>query len=425
MSAFQQKTRSLGVRAGILAGASAAVLAVFGIGAGSAMAAPTCPGGTIAGQGSSLQKIAQQSVWNSKYNTACGAGSVTTYNPSGSGAGLKAMGYQGGSIDTTGTQYGGTDEAPEKTQIEAAEALAGGNAVIVPVSQTAIAVVVHPPSGCSFKSETGISWAELNKIFGGTAFTNWNQLGNVTGTCTHAITRVVRKDGSGTTYQFKNYLATLEETTGIKAETLPCETAGASTWAGLRKNNGKTKAEGNPNLNWPECGTHSTVVAVEGGGVVAETVAAATGEGDIGYAALPDAKGHSAAFAMLQNGKTGAVARYATPENASTKTARCENQRYTIPSTASTGVNVDWSASFGATPNITTSEYPLCTLTFDLGFEKAHTAGYTEAQAKEVADYIKYEVAKEEGQKDLVGNYYSVLPANVQEAAITAANKLG
>src|ERR1700761_9353753 len=311
MSAFNQKTRSLGIRAGILAGASAAVLAVFGMGAGSAVAAPTCPGGTIAGQGSTLQKIAQ-GVWTGKYNSDCGAGTSVSYTGTGSGAGLKAMGYQGGSIETATTQYAGTDEAPEKSQIEVAEKLAKGNTVIAPVTQTAIAVVIHPPTGCSFESETGITWAQLNKVFGGTTITNWNQLGMTGGeSCNHAITRVVRKDGSGTTYQFKNYLATLEETTGIKAETLPCETAGSKTWAGLRKNNGKTKAEGNPNLNWPECGTHSTVVAVEGGGGVAKTVA--ENVGDIGYAALPDAKGKSASVAELQNGKTGSLPRFAAP----------------------------------------------------------------------------------------------------------------
>ena len=65
------------------------------------------------------------------------------------------------------------------------------------------------------------------------------------------------------------------------------------------------------------------------------------------------------------------------------------------------------------------------TLTFDLGFHNAHTAGYTAAQAAEVADYIKYEVSPTEGQHDLIGTWYSALPSNVQEAATTAASKLG
>jgi len=139
MSAFQQKTRSLGIRAGILAGASAAVLAVFGIGAGSAMAAPTCPGGTIAGQGSTLQKTAQVGTWNPKYNTACGAGSVA-YTGTGSGAGLKALGFTGTEIEHA-WQFIGTDEAPTKLQIEASNKLSKTSAVVIPVTQTAIAVV--------------------------------------------------------------------------------------------------------------------------------------------------------------------------------------------------------------------------------------------------------------------------------------------
>jgi ABC-type phosphate transport system substrate-binding protein len=429
MSAFEQKTRSLDIRAGILAGASAAALAVFGLGAGSAMATPTCVTGTIAGQGSSLQKIAQQNVWNKKYNEACGAGHIAVYNPSGSGAGLKAMGYLGGSIAFEESQYGGTDEAPEKPQIEVSDGLSKTNAVIVPVSQTAIAAVIHPPANCQFEEETGITWKDLNKVFGGKTITSWSQFENieatVSGACNSPITRVVREDGSGTTYQFKNYLSTLEKPVaegGEAAETPPCAPiTGGTTWASLRKNNGKTKAEGNPNLNWPECSGGSSVVRASGGGGVAGKVASTAGT--IGYAALPDAKAASDTLALLQNGKTGALPRFSAPDNTTSKTARCTNSRYTIPSNASTGLDVDWSNSFGAVPAIGGEEYPLCTLTFDLGFHEATKAKYTAAQAALAAAYIKYEVA--EGQTDLVGNWYSALPSNVQTAATTAASKLG
>src|ERR1700740_2259807 len=63
MSAFKQKARMLAVRAGLLAGASAAVLAISGVGASSAFAAAECPNNAvqnIEGKGSSLQKEAQK-----------------------------------------------------------------------------------------------------------------------------------------------------------------------------------------------------------------------------------------------------------------------------------------------------------------------------------------------------------------------------
>jgi phosphate transport system substrate-binding protein len=424
MSAFQQKTRSLGVRAGILAGASAAVLAVFGMGAGSAMAAPTCPGGTLAGQGSTLQKNAQVNTWTSKYNADCGAGTTVTYTGTGSGAGLKALGFEGGEIETA-WQYAGSDEAPTAGQISTSNGLSGTEAVIVPVTQTAIAVVIHPPAGCQFKSGKGISWTDLNKVFGGKTITSWNQFENIeatiTGACNSPITRVVREDASGTTYQFKNYLSTLETTES--AEAPPCAPLpGDTTWASLRANNGGAIGT-NPNLNWPECSGGSSVVRASGGGGVASKVASTAGT--IGYAALPDAKGNGASVAELQNAKTSGVARFAAPDNTTTNTARCESARYTLPSGTAGGTDVDWSETFGAQPTIGGTEYPLCTLTFDLGFHHAVSAHYSAAQAAEVAAYIKYEVSPTEGQTDLKGTWYSALPSNVQEAATTAASKLG
>jgi ABC-type phosphate transport system substrate-binding protein len=423
MSAFKQKLARVGATAGVLVASTAAIMAVGGVSASSAMAASCVSGAQIKGQGSTLQKNAQLNTWNPKYNTDCGAGSVE-YTGTGSGAGLAAFAFTGQtSLETNKWQYIGSDEAPEASQITASNKVSGTEAVIVPVTQTAIAVVIHPPAGCQFEEGEGITWAELNKVFGGTGIKNWDEFEDVEGTCNAAIKRVVRSDASGTTYQFKNYLSTLETTSTIKASSLPCEVVGTKTWAGLRKNNGKTKVEGNPNLNWPECSGGTEVLTAEGGGGVAEKVVATADT--IGYAALPDAKAKGATVVDLQNGKTGSLARFAAPDNKTTDTARCENSRYTLPSGASGGIGVDWSATFGAQPEIGGTEFPLCTLTFDIGFTKGATAGLTAAQAAEAADYIKYEVSPTEGQTDLKGTWYSALPSNVQTVATTAASKLG
>src|SRR5262249_51630816 len=161
-----------------------------------------------------------------------------------------ALGYQGGSIETA-WQYAGTDEAPEASQITASDTLSKTHAVVVPITQTAIAVVVHPPVGCQFEEEAGITWGELNEVFGGNGISKWSDFENTEGSCESAITRVVRKETSGTTYQFKNYLATLEKSVangGEGAEAPPCAPiAGDTTWASLRKNNGGATKTTNPN----------------------------------------------------------------------------------------------------------------------------------------------------------------------------------
>jgi ABC-type phosphate transport system substrate-binding protein len=434
MSAFQQSMRKLGVRAGLLAGASAAVLAIGGVSAGSAMAAPTCPNNSVInGRGSSLQKIAQTEVWTVKYDAACANAPKVSYESTSSGSGLEAMGFKGGVVNTA-FQYIGTDDGPNATQIASAEGAVSHNTkpVIVPVSQTAISVVVHPPAGCTFKAGTGITYAELNKVFGGNGITNWNQFSNVTGTCNEAVKRVVRSDGSGTSYQFKNYLSTLETNATIKAEGLPCTTEGHTKWGEMLE----VGAENKPNITWPQCAGGTTVTAVSGGGGVAETVASTSGA--IGYAALPDAKAKTAEVARLQNGTISGIATYAEPGNSSTSTARCVNARYTVPAegrTTGTGVAVDWSTVFGAQPAIGGSEYPLCTLTYDAGWKSYEGAGFTKAQGEAVFDYINnYVVAAASGQEDLktAKKWYSTLPTtggagsatDVQSAAEWAASKI-
>src|SRR5262249_53408753 len=154
--------------------------------------------------------------------------------------------------------------------------------------------------------------------------------------------------GSGTTFQFKNYLGTLEETEG--AEAVPCTVDGTTKWKGLREVGTGSK----PNIDWPQCAGSTTVTTAIGGGPVAETVKNTSGA--IGYAALPDAKAKGAEVALLQNGVEFGEPIYAEAGNEGSKTARCVNARYTVPAqgvgTTGTGVAVDWSEVFGAQPTI-------------------------------------------------------------------------
>jgi ABC-type phosphate transport system substrate-binding protein len=452
MSAFKQKAGKLGVRAGILAGASAAILAISGLGASSALATPSCITGvqTLKGQGSTLQREAQEK-WIAAYKVICNPATKTTfsYTGTGSGAALKAFGYSNLAFETEWA-YVGTDEAPTVAQIANSKGKANGSKpVIIPVAQTAIAVVANMPAGCALAAGKGLTYADLNKLFAGT-IKKWSQISTVNSVSacvaaeTGEITRVVRKDSSGTTYQFKNYLSNLETTqSGVPAGKIRTSaegvtpvtcTAGSKTWASIRANEGTPEA-GAPNTLWPEndcngAGVLTTVSKVEGGGGVANAVA--TTPNTIGYAALPDAKAKSAPILMLQDGKSGKAETptYGSPvaKNAKgeeTKEANCAEHTYVLPSGTAAGVEVNWSETFGAVPTIGSPFYPLCTLTFDLGFEGYVNAKFPAGTGADVKDYIlKYVLEETEGQKVLGENYYQKLPTNVLGAAVTAAGKL-
>lgn len=456
-------------RAGALVAAMAAVLAIGGIGASSALAAPTCveDGTTITGRGSSLQKVAQQNIWAPAYNTACSATpNSVMYESTGSGPGLSAWGFT--ALNGISPEFGfiGTDDAPNlgnivtalaqapanstlteaeiETKIVMHERLAGTNALVIPVAQTAIAVPIHLPEGCSFVSGKGITSTDLTEIFGGT-YTSWSEVANLKGgeACEKHITRVVRAEGSGTTYQFKNYLAS------IVADGQGHNPHCGPTWAELRPIE-PGNAEEKPNTSWPEgqteseakgeeCGRGTPVTRAAGGGAVVETVNSM--EGAVGYASLSDVVNKGGTAAPIQNGVIEGEPTYAEPSLAG-NVANCEATEYSVPETAQVaatgqpGTNVDWSTVFGADPTIaerSETAYPLCTLTYDLAWDNYSGAGFPTnptTVTNTVKDYISEYILTAEGQTAINGTGYSELPVgtgagtNVLEAARFAAGMI-
>jgi ABC-type phosphate transport system substrate-binding protein len=410
MLRFSRKKRT-GARAAILAGATAGVLAVGGIGAGSASAALQCTGNNITGAGASLQKIAQQNVWSPTFGESICPGKVVTYNSVGSGAGLKEWNADGlsGKINTA-LAFISTDDAPTATQIEnITKVTTGSSLVVTPVTQTSISVVANPPAECTISQ---IKNVELEKVFKGVYLT-WSQISTASGEgCNSPITRVVRKDGSGTTYQYKNYLS--KENTGL----LPCIN---KTWVELEPiTNGTT---GEPNTLWPESCKAKTLSALvkpgaNGGGEVVNTVKATAGS--IGYAGLPDAKNNGAPVILevQNNGQGLEEATYASPE-AFGALANCEKALYEVPVNArnqvgSTGLNVDWSQVFGGKPNIGGSTYPICTLTYMLTFKNYKGAGFAFKNEVTARDYLAEFIVQKAGQEAIEGSekYYAPLPQN-------------
>jgi ABC-type phosphate transport system substrate-binding protein len=449
MSAFKQKLARLGATVGVLAATTTAIMAVGGVTASSAFAECNPKGTAIAGKGSTLQRVAQEN-WISGFAAECTEGPTVTYTGTGSGDALTAFRYNGAGAINTEFSFVGTDDAPTAAQITNAQnATTGAKSLTIPVSETAIAVIYNPPSGCTptFGKNNGITWAQLNEAFGGEKIKKWSGFTKAFptgGTCENEFTRVVRSDGSGTTFQFKNYLAT-ESTVGM-----PCKLTGweepaekevkeTTLWANMRAV-GKTVGEG-PNTVWPqkstcpgEPATLTSVVAKKGGGEVVKYVS--ENPGTIGYASLPDVKsanniGGAAKVAWLQNNGPETVT-YATPEEAATEESNCGPRQYEVPlggREGESGESVDWSKVFGAKPAVGKALYPLCTLTYDLSWTSYEKAGYgasSESKKNAVKSYLGYVL----GTGQSVKKWYQPLPTgeakfNVLGAAKLALSKVG
>ena len=372
-----------------------------------------CTGANITGAGSSLQRIAQTEVWKPGFEgSTCNSGThpTITYSSTGSAAGMSAWNFDGakGSIDT-GFSFIGTDDAPSAAQIANIKSKAGGaQLAVIPVAQTSVAILANPPAGCEVEAITN---SNLAGVFEG-RISKWSQLEGAEGTCDSPITRVVRKDGSGTTYQLKNYLFQLYK------KGLPCTTGGTEgklSWQEMES----IGSGAHPNVDWPESCSEKALSAVlrpagNGGGEEVSKVNSTAGS--IGYAALPDAKagisGATTILALQNNGqKKGGEANFANA--ASGSTANCGGIAYG-GFKLGTNRDVDWSGVFGAKPAVGGKSYPLCTLTYALAFHGYGAAGFSEAQEITARDYLNGYVVRPAGQEAIASHFYSPLPTSAE-----------
>lgn len=403
MFSFKRKPRGTALRAALLAGAAIAAFGAGGVSPGAASAA-NCEGANeITLAGSTLQKVAQTNIWGPAF---CSGGGALKYEGIGSQEGLKRWGANGGAFAST-TTIPLTDDAPNPTQIEEIKTAAGGGSqglIVIPVAQAAIAVIEHPPTGCTVPK---ITTAELESVFGG-SLTDWSEFSQKSGgACTGSITRVVRNDGSGTTYVFKHFLDEINSTGPVACT--------GKTWAEL--------GEASPNTEWPEgVGCGGTAFKETGGGALATYVNA--NESTIGYVSLSDAAGKaSIRIAEIQN-NTG-TASYGFPSTTTPNEVRLEgraksncdlnNKIYNLPKTFggtqitewknAAADNVDWSHVFGTSTMVrellesqsvaeeeAKKAYPICGLTYALGLTKYETPGFTLAHFETARELLKYEV---------------------------------
>jgi phosphate transport system substrate-binding protein len=159
-----------------------------------------CGSGTLTGQGSSAQNTAL-TQFVKDYQLACGSGSTINYTPNGSGPGVTAF---------TGKQadWAGSDYPLSSAQQPAADARcgAGNKAISVGTVPGAIAVMYNVPGADTLN----LSAATLGKIFDG-KITNWSDPAITTDNGGKALAGLPiqafhRGDGSGTSFNFSNYL---------------------------------------------------------------------------------------------------------------------------------------------------------------------------------------------------------------------------
>jgi hypothetical protein len=434
---------------------------------------PHCSGKAIAGQGSTLQARAQQSVWDTGFNTSANGAACNgtqgskakpsiTYTPTGSGAGLESWGVNKKTANYSASNaFIATDEPPneqQKAEIESRAQKPVKEALLtIPVLQDAVALVVHLPKGCKATSTKApgrlvLQNKALNNLWLGKLAT-WGALmkeEEVEGpgggdkitpaSCLEKhIKHVVRLDQSGTTHQLKKYLGLIGGEK-VPVENDKKEAVGSKSWGEV--------AEASENQSWP---TADAVIRPAAAGGAEEAAKVAAEESSIGYVNLADARANTkfappeggaekeSFWVELQNSGTKTetesdkLQTYADPatngEAAASADANCYKEAYTD------GVGDKFPPkSVKDTWNNVTSEtkqknYPLCGITYDLALDSYYsfTLAPTEGQiVRTVSDYFGYMLNAEAagGQVAIEGHDYEALPGNVQKIAAAGVKEI-
>jgi len=422
---------------------AAGLAALVAPGAASASLGEQCSGSNTKGAGSSLQEVAE-GVWTAKFNStkdkslfACNGkhGSkgtpLVSYESIGSGNGYKKWHEK--------TQYGvygfvGTDNtvnAAEKAAVEA-QGL-GGKVMTIPVAQSAVAIDMHLPAGCTEATSTvaagrlALNDIQLEGIYRGT-ITKWSQLlgaenaGNAL-TCAEesqkeaAIIPVARLDKSGTTHIFKKFLG--EVFVGKFEDEEPA----SKTWYEVSEG-------GEINLQWPKA-AHVVKAKTETNlGVLKEVEETA---GSVGYTNLADARNNAKFVPPAGGAKTamfwaelessqkvskGKVTRtFKDPSSngdvAAKASSNCKSTEYSNGTAVfpPPKLTEPWNE---VTTKLSSKTYALCGLTYDLALTNYETyPGGTNEEATTTANFLNYVLDPKGGQGDIKNNDYLGLPAEL------------
>lgn len=400
------------------------------------------------------------------------------------------------------TRFAASDAPLTPAEKSNAETAGGTNPGVlhqIPVAVAAVTVIVHFPEGCSLENPeqaggngdtttggpndpggadgTGdklsedtvrvhISAAELEKIWDGETVT-WGDVltsgakvhisGTDTSTLNNGVAcenvpvrRIVRFDGSGTTYNFKAYLSLLPGAPSGLWTTAPV-VGDNNNWP-ITLNGEKKQPEVVNGSGVCEDASHICTPTTGKGGPLAKAVAAT--DGSISYVDLATARKEK--FSE-EKGKVNSIywiplqtinpekpegervgTNYVEPTsvptahivgNGAALGANCTNADYRgLPTTPASDPTLgDWSNAI-ATGSTDTATYPACAITYDLAFDDdAPVYGNTpqeQERARTVKDYLTA-VESPVGQSLVSGADYGVLPLSIQSIARKGVEAIG
>jgi len=367
-----------------------------------------------------------------------------TYTSTSSGQALAEFGIPGGVLKkrlAVLDAFVGTDDPPTKAQLTEAEKASGSRAVVMPVVSAPIAVIVHLPAECLLKGTVGVTNENLSLAFAqeGITFETFLGAANVENkdvakkACQVEPMVDVRSDESGTSYAFKQYLCQVK----------------MAVWGAA----GCESGEGfvSDNTKWPkEVASPETPLRKHKAGVTAnegskgEVEAVEEEAGSIGYVNLANAaavskfllsKEDAELFWVNIEGLEEGVKEFFDPllttEPTEPAEADCSTGFKLTAALKLEAEKSEWAKVHLASPE-TSGAYPLCTLTYDIGWENYLTAtleasgNYTNAAtAGEIGDTAKnyFEYMSKAGQTSITSDY-TKLPAEVKLIAEKLAEKL-
>ncbi len=355
-------------------------------------------GAAIAGTGASFANNAHQTVFIPEYVADCGKGAVT-YTSTGSGAGkfatiehthdfgmsdepLSTDELLCGTLDLgfTAPANGTCEFTPQKNRVSPLHT--------IPMALGSITVSYNLATLCSVP-QLNFRSPVLGAMYTG-LITRWNdpllvQDNPALSSCNKAIKLVVRQDGSGTTYAFKDFLS-------------------------KRNPQFNVYKQNQLNTAWPaqDLGTNPPLRG-NGNGGVADQIN--NNAGAVGYVELSTARNK-----LLKWGKVdGPHLQFLAPDQGAA--ANCDEAATGATHPLST-LSPGWDlVSITDTPN--PMGYPICTFTYGLVYNNLRSAfgtAFTAAKARTLVDYLSIALDSDTQQK-LNGKGYGRLPDSMRLVA--------
>lgn len=339
-----------------------------GSGSGSASsqtASIQCANGTLTAAGSTAQANAM-SQWVKTYLGKCGGANIN-YQGGGSGKGVQQ--FQQGTVDFAGSDFplSATDQPAANARCKS------GPAIDLPMAPGPIAIGYNVPN----VSSLNLSASNLAKIFTG-KITNWNDPAIAKDNPgvklpTLGIQTFHRSDGSGTSFNFSNYLA----------------------------NEAKADFPYPAGKNWPAPGGQGS----NGTAGIAQGVKSTPG--GIGYMELSYATQNGIPYAKVGNA-AGHFVQLTT-----------DNVKNFLAAAKVVGTGDDLKLRFDYT-DTDDNAYPNLLVTYEIVCQKGNDA----SKLPLLKDFLSY-TASDAGQGALTSQGYVPLPSDLAAKITTAVNSLG